>query len=139
MRQDQYERLQAIEEELLDVFFVEAKPADWPGHGKKLAELTQQERGDLYWIKKNAASSLALAQRVGVLIGRVQMSGAGTTPPAGPPDGDGMDGEAADATRSLDAEIATAEREAAALISGARSGALKERFDRHVHGKPAAN
>lgn len=136
MRQDQYERLQQLEEKLLDVFFGESDPAEWPGFGKKIAAMDQQERGDLYWVKKNAAATLALTQRVGVLIGRVQMSGAGTTQPNGQPaDGEGQDAETAAATSALDADIYKAERDAAALLKELRTGQLKNRFDLRVHGK----
>lgn len=138
MRQDQFERLQQLEEKLLDVFFAEAEPADWPGAGKKVRDMAQQERGDLYWVKRNCAATLALTQRIGILVGRVQMSGAGTTANGQPVDGEGHDQEAARAVSQLDSEIAAAERKAAELIREMQSGALKARFDQRVHGKPAA-
>jgi hypothetical protein len=134
VRQDQYEKLQSLEEQLLDVFFQEVEPTDWPGHGKKPRDMTQQERGDRYWVKKSAAATLALTQRVEILIGRVQLAGAGTTP-GQPVDGEGQDAEIAEATSSLDREIAAAEREAAELMRELQTGAMKARFNQHVHGK----
>lgn len=134
MRQDQYEKLQQLEEKLLDVFFNEADPEGWPGAGKKVADMTQQERGDSYWCKKTAAATLALTQRIGVLVGRVQMSGAGTTPTGGT-DGEGQDPATAEATRALDADVESAERQAAALLEELRTGRSKARFDQRVHGQ----
>ena len=46
MRQDQAERLQQLEEQLIDVYLDEADPANWPGVGTMGAQLTKQERGE---------------------------------------------------------------------------------------------
>jgi hypothetical protein len=81
MRQDQYERLQQLEEKLTDVFIGEAEPEKWPGAGLDAGAMDQKTRGDRYWVKKNAVATLSLMQRVGTLIGVVQLRGAGTTPP----------------------------------------------------------
>ena len=124
MRQDQYERLQALEENLLDVFIEEATPAEWPGHGLRIAAMDPQTRGDRYWAKKNAAATGILVNRVACMIGTAQTFG-GTT---------AADGEAATAERQMDAEIASAEREAERLIRDMQSGATKRAFDRKVHG-----
>jgi hypothetical protein len=80
MRQDQYERLQALEEKLADVFIGEAEPEKWPGHGLDPGVMDQKTRGDRYWVKKNAVATLSLMQRVAVTLGQVQLRG-GTTPP----------------------------------------------------------
>ena len=125
MRQDQYERLQALEENLLDVFIDEATPSEWPGYGMKIAAMDAQTRGDRYWVKKNAAAAGILVNRVACMIGTAQTFG-GTTAAA--------DGEAATAERQMDAEIASAEREAEKLIRDMQSGATKRAFDRKVHG-----
>lgn len=130
MRQDQYEKLQAIEEKLVDVLVKEAEPEKWPGHGLDPGAMDQQTRGDRYWCKKNAVATLSLVQRVGVLIGQVQQHGAGTSPP----DGEGEDGEAKD---HLDDEVKAAEKEAAKLLATLQSGAGKAAFDRKVHGRSA--
>jgi len=128
MRQDQYERLQALEEKLIDVFLGEAEPTEWPGHGMKMAAMDSQTRGDRYWVKKNAAATGILAQRVAGMIHQTQMGGAGTQPPNG--SGDQADGE-----RQLDAEIASAEREAEKLLRDVQAGSKKAAFDKRVHGK----
>jgi hypothetical protein len=81
MRQDQYEKLQQLEEQLTDAFLGEAEPAKWPGAGVDPGAMDQKTRGDRYWCKKNAVATISLVQRVGTLIGQVQLRGAGTTPP----------------------------------------------------------
>ena len=68
MRPDQRIRLQELSEKLADVVLEEADPAEWPGAGIPLAALSQQQRGDRYWCKKNAAASFALLQRTQDLI-----------------------------------------------------------------------
>lgn len=110
MREDQYHRLQALEEKITDQFLFEADPANWTGEGVLPKDLTQQDRGDRYWCKKNAVATISLAIRIGSLIGRIQM--AGTTTPAA--EGDGEDGDSAGL---LDAEVKAAEREAQAMLS----------------------
>ena len=109
MRQDQYEKLQALTEKLTDAFLGEADPEAWPGHGVGIAVMDQQTRGDRYWCKKNAAATLSVLVRTTNLIGIVQMrGGVGGTAPTGDPDPD--DG-------GLDADIKAAEKEAAKLMS----------------------
>jgi hypothetical protein len=133
MRQDQYEKLQALEEQLADVFIAEAEPAKWPGAAIEPANMDAQTRGDRYWCKKNAVATLSLIQRVGVLIGSVQASGAGTTPAA-----------EGDEAESLDADIKAAEKEAAKLMrelqsgtTGAAKSEAKRKFDKKAHGRAA--
>ena len=57
MRPDQVERLKELTEKLADRFLMDADPSEWPGDGKSPADLTQQERGDAYWSKKNAMAT----------------------------------------------------------------------------------
>lgn len=57
MRPDQIERIQQLAEQLADTFISEADPGEWSGAGKPAADLTQQERGDRYWCKKNAMAT----------------------------------------------------------------------------------
>lgn len=128
MRQDQFEKLQALSEKLIDVFLGEADPDHWPGKGLKLGEMDAQTRGDLYWVRKTAAAVLALENRVNNRVGVALMSGAGTTPPA-PSD----DHEPAD--DGIDAELRAAEKEAVELMRELQTGAKKARWERTVHGK----
>lgn len=127
MRQDQYLKLQQLEEKLLDVFLSEADPEHWPGKGLTIGAMDAQTRGDLYWVRKTAASAGMLFTRVEAMIGRVQLGGAGTTPPA--------EGEPVDAEQQLDAEIAASERAAAVLMKALQDGSsAKKKFDKRVHG-----
>ena len=130
MRQDQFERLQALEERLTDTFLSEAEPDKWPGAGLDPGALDQQTRGDRYWCKKNAVATLSLIQRVGALVGQVQQAGSGTMPP-GAPD---AEGEARD---HLDAEVKAAEKEAEKLMRELRDKSAKAEFDKRVHGSKA--
>jgi hypothetical protein len=108
MRDDQYHRLQALEEKLTDVLLTEADPATWTAPGVESKDLSQQQRGDRYWCKKNAVATISLTIRVGSLIGTIQRnSAAGTGGGAVPESGENL----------LDAEVADAEREAKKLLS----------------------
>lgn len=102
MRDDQITRLQALSERLGEVVIHEVDPEQWPGADKQLGELTQQERGDRYWCKKNAAATMTLLLKV------VNISGVlNRTKPAT---------DAGNAADGLDGELAAAEREAQAII-----------------------
>jgi len=95
----------------------------------KLGAMDAQTRGDLYWVRKTAASVLALEARVSARIGQTQVSGEGTTPaPAAgdqPPIDDG-----------IESELQAAEKQAAALMRELQTGAKKANWDKSVHGKP---
>ena len=132
MRQDQFEKLQALEEKLVDVFIDVASPEGWPGHGMASGAMDQQTRGDRYWSKKNAAATGVLVQRVVGLIGGSQ--GRGDLTP-GAPEGDQAAADQAHAEQQLDDEIARAEREAQRIMNQLQRGARKQQFDAHTHGK----
>lgn len=110
MREDQYHKLQALEEKITDQFLFEADPANWTGDGVLPKDLTQQARGDRYWCKKNAVATISLTIRIGSLLGRIQMAGV-TTPSA---EGEGEEGDSAGL---LDAEVNAAEKEAKKLLA----------------------
>ena len=63
MRDDQFDRIEALQERLVDQFTQEADPVNWCGQGKKPMQLTRDERGDQYWCKKNAAATLTLLHK----------------------------------------------------------------------------
>ncbi len=127
MRQDQYERLQALQERLIDTAIAEADPKVWPGEGIPIATMDKDTRGDRYWCKKNAVATIGLALRIDALIGRVHESGIGTTPT--------QDTGAEDADTNLDAEVKAAEREAARLLDELQKKQRKAAFDAHIHGR----
>jgi len=113
----------------MDVFLDEADPSSWPGQGLKIGAMDAQTRGDLYWVRKTAASAGMLYTRVMTMVGQVQMAGAGTTPQQGD-----CQSDADHAATQLDAELAAAEREAARLMRELQNGASKKAFDKRVHG-----
>lgn len=119
MREDQLEKLQALSEELTDVFLFEANPKEWPGHGVLPRDLTQEDRGDRYWSKKNAVATMAIVVRIESLTARL-------VNPTGKDKGD--DGEES----GLDKEVADAEKQAKVMLA-----AVMKRAERAVtHGKP---
>lgn len=111
MREDQYLKLQGLHAKLVDVALNEADPDNWSGQGVPAKDLTQQDRGDRYWCKKNAVATISLAIRIDTLLGKVQ--GYGVAPGAG----DSGDTEAEAAAGLLDAEVNAAEREAKKLLA----------------------
>lgn len=126
MRQDQYEKLQKLEEELTDVFLQEADPKLWPGAGATPANMDAQTRGDRYWCKKNAVATIAMMTRIGHLTGMIQRAAAGTEPDPDPTP-EGGDG--------LDEEVNKAEKEAQKLMDQLTNPKRKAAFDKRVHGK----
>lgn len=127
MRQDQYERLQALTEKLTDVFLDEADPEKWPGHGIAANTMEAQTRGDRYWCKKNAAATLTVIMKTTSLVGMIQQRSAAGA-------GDGVQ-EGTDEPDGLDGEIRAAEKEATRLLNKLGTATSKEAFDKRVHGK----
>lgn len=111
MRDDQITRLQALSESLGEVVIHEVDPGHWPGADKQLDELTQQERGDRYWCKKNAAATMTLLLKVVNITGMLNKQ---------------KPGDVAGAGDELDGELAAAEREAQSIIERLQQGG-------HVH------
>ncbi len=107
MRPDQLVRLAELSEKLADVVLEEADPAEWPGANMPLASLSQQERGDRYWCKKNAAATFALLERTASLLSDVQTVG----------------GKERNDDEDLEKQIAAKEREAAKLLDKVMKGA----------------
>lgn len=68
MRPDQLQRLQELSEKLADVVLEEADPETWPGAGVPLADMSNEQRGNRYWAKKNAAATFALLERTTSLL-----------------------------------------------------------------------
>jgi hypothetical protein len=121
MRPDQIERLKELSEKLADHFLMEADPVEWPGGGSPPSSMTQQERGDSYWCKKNAMAT------GGVLRYTLDIVKSHSTP-----------GSAADDTdpdADMDKKIREAERRASAAVNQAIDKARKRNFDIKTHGK----
>lgn len=111
MRPDQYEKLKRLSEKLLDVFLDEANPDHWPGAGIKPNMMDKATRGDRVWVKKDAAATAVLSMKIEGLTGmheQAMMRTGGMPEPA--------DGNGASEGDDMDAVVAQAEREAAALL-----------------------
>lgn len=128
MRQEQFERLQALHEKLVDVFLDEADPEKWPGQGIELANMDAKTRGDRYWSKKNAVATIALTQRIQSLVTVVRQVTAG---------GGGEEAPEAvtEPEEDLDRQVAEAEKDAKRLLDTVQRKAAKAAFDGKVHGK----
>lgn len=113
MRNDQYIKLQALSEKLADAVILDADPEFWTATGIKANELTQEQRGDAYWCRKLASSSLSVLTKVLVLANIVERQAAGK------PTDDAKDDSYAD----LNKRIKAAEREAAKILERAHSRA----------------
>ena len=109
MRLDQIAKMQVLSEGLADVVISEADTSTWPGAGKTAAELTQEERGNRYWSKKNAAATMTLLVKVMSITGMLARNGAES----------GTD----NAAKELDEEVNQAEQQAMALLERASKGA----------------
>lgn len=109
MRDDQYIRLQSLGEKLTDQFLFEADPVNWPADGVHPKDMTQEDRGNRYWCKKNAVATVSLTLRIESLLGKLQGSLLNPATPGAPEGEDAAQG-------LLDAEIAEAERQAKALL-----------------------
>ena len=121
MRPDQIQRLNDLTEKLADRFLIEADPDEWPGSGTGPADLSQQERGDAYWCKKNAMAT------GGVLRYTLDLAKSHQNP-TGHPDQTDHDAD-------LDRKIRDAEKRAAAAVNRALDKAKKRTFDAKTHGR----
>lgn len=108
MRQDQIERLRDLTEKLADVVLEEADPDTWPGSGVPLSDMTQEQRGNRYWCKKNAAGTFSLLERAQSLLSDA---------------GDRRRNRDEDAEDDLDKQIAAKEREAQKVLQKAMAKA----------------
>ena len=105
MRDDQYLKLQELEEKLVPVVLQEADPDNWPGKDIIPKELTKDQRGDRYWCKKNAAATLTLLNKVISLIERPTRGLYSSSEP-----------EEVEDDINIDKEISKAERKAVELL-----------------------
>jgi len=107
MRPDQLQRIRDLSEQLADTFIAEADPGEWSGDGKAPADLTQQERGDRYWCKRNAMATGGVLRYTLDLITHHEKGPAGGLPAA----------EQAERDTDLDKKINEAEKRAEAAVA----------------------
>jgi len=101
VRDDQFDKLEALQEKLCDTVMTEADPVNWPGGEKLPMDMTKDERGDRYWCKKNAAATFTLLNKtLSLAFFRRDSTTPAPTEAKAPED-------------ELDKEISRAEREAA--------------------------
>lgn len=110
MRPDQLTRLAELRDDLVDTAMTDADPKLWTAAGIAPADMTSEQRGDAYWCRKLAVSTVSLLMKVQNLV---ETHG---KPSAGNPKDEG----------DLDRDIRQAEREAATLLERANKGV-------HVH------
>ena len=103
MREDQKAMLEELQEKLFDAMIIEANPDHWPGGNNLPMDMTQEERGDRFWCKKNAAATMTLLTK-SLSIDHFKE---GARDPAKPDDGG-----------DLDSELKRLEREAAQQVEG---------------------
>lgn len=130
MRQDQYERIQGLTEELADVFISEADPRKWPGATIPVDMQDKTMRGDRYWMKKNAVATMALMLRINSFVDVVQRQGGYLAPPE-----DNHGTEVGEGEVNVDNEINKYENKAKELIKEMMNQSSKPEFDKRVHGK----
>lgn len=104
MRPEQVTSLVALEEELVDVFAKECKPAEWPGMDSK------DDRGDRYWHKKNALATLTLVGRIQTVLRDARTDGG--TEQTGKSDAPDQDADEV----SIEKEAAALEKQGVALL-----------------------
>lgn len=121
MRQDQYDKLQALTEKLTDALLGEMDPEQWPGAGMLPSAMDQQTRGDRYWCKKNAAATLTLIMKNTNLVDVIRRQTA-----AGAGSGTGVEGDSED-ENGLEGEIRQAEKEAQQWLNKIQKQASKTR------------
>ena len=64
MRPDQVQKIDELAERMVDVFTVEADPANWTGADVPATEMTPEVRGARNWDMKNANQAGALTMRL---------------------------------------------------------------------------
>ena len=111
MKADQYARLKALSDRLIDKFLDEADPNHWPGAGVEIAAQTKDQRGDAVWCKKSASVTISLVLR----IESVTRAHEGHDPTAPPIPADGTD--------TTDSEIASMEKQAGRILADVQARA----------------
>lgn len=119
MRTDQIQRLAELSEKLADAVILDADPERWVGYGKPASQMTKEERGDAYWCRKVASSTISVLLRVERVV--QECRGGNDT---GQPDEDA----------EMEKEVASAEKEAERLLDELQKRSRKAEFDRRVHG-----
>lgn len=78
---DQLNKLKQLSDRMVAVVIAEGDPNTWAGADKKLSEMSEEERGDRYWCKKNANQVITTAVKLETLIALYERKG--STPKEG--------------------------------------------------------
>lgn len=72
---DQLEKLKQLSDKMVGLVIAEADPDTWAGANKTLNEMSEDERGDRYWCKKNANQMITTAVKLETLIALYERKG----------------------------------------------------------------
>ncbi|WP_294609766.1 hypothetical protein [uncultured Gilliamella sp.] len=72
---NQLEKLKQLSDKMVGIVIAEADPDTWAGANKKLDEMSEDERGDRYWCKKNANQVITTAVKLETLIALYERKG----------------------------------------------------------------
>lgn len=72
---NQLEKLKQLSDKMVGLVIVEADPDTWAGANKTLSEMSEDERGDRYWCKKNANQMITTAVKLETLIALYERKG----------------------------------------------------------------
>lgn len=72
---DQLEKLKQLSDKMVGLVIEEADPDTWAGANKTLNEMSEDERGDRYWCKKNANQMITTAVKLETLIALYERKG----------------------------------------------------------------
>lgn len=78
---DQLNKLKQLADRMVAVVIAEGDPNTWAGAGKNLSEMSEAERGDRYWCKKNANQAITTAVKLETLVALYERRG--STPNGG--------------------------------------------------------
>lgn len=68
MNSKQLKKLTALQAKLFEAMVFDTNPEHWVGHGKTVSELSKQEKDEASWCRRQAASSIALWEKIDKLI-----------------------------------------------------------------------
>lgn len=72
---NQLEKLKQLSDKMVGLVIAEADPDTWAGANKTLNEMSEDERGDRYWCKKNANQVITTAVKLETLIALYERKG----------------------------------------------------------------
>lgn len=72
---NQLEKLKQLSDKMVGLVIAEADPDTWAGANKTLNEMSEDERGDRYWCKKNANQMITTAVKLETLIALYERKG----------------------------------------------------------------